>query len=250
MLAGGNGHDVSGSAAVPLLIVGAGGFAREAAEAVRATNTRAARWRLLGHLDDDPTRHGCLVGPSRVLGPAEAVHDYPEAQVLVCTGRPDDYFSRERLVTRLNLDAPRFATVVHPAAVVPDSTVVGEGTVVLAGTVVTVDAVLGRHVAVMPQVVLTHDVVIDDFATLASGVQLGGGARVEQGAYLGAGVLLREGVRIGSRSLIGMGAVVTRNVPDGQVWYGAPARWVRDVKVPPDRPAQPIVAVAGQKERR
>ena len=40
----------------PLLIVGAGGFARETVEAIRAINAIEPTWRLLGLLDDDPAR--------------------------------------------------------------------------------------------------------------------------------------------------------------------------------------------------
>src|SRR5690242_21473397 len=39
-----------------LVIVGAGGFGRETAQAVHAINQHGGSWRLLGFLDDDPTR--------------------------------------------------------------------------------------------------------------------------------------------------------------------------------------------------
>jgi acetyltransferase-like isoleucine patch superfamily enzyme len=39
--------------------------------------------------------------------------------------------------------------------------------------------------------------------------------------------MIRENRNIGSWSLVGMGAVVTRDVPGGEVWAGVPARFVR-----------------------
>lgn len=209
----------------PLLVVGAGGMAREALEAAAA----AGCWQVLGVLDDDPTRHGALVGGAPVLGPVEAAHDHPEAAVVVCTGRPDDYGSRERIVARLRLPPDRWATVVHPAAALAGSCRLGEGCVVLAGVVATADVTVGRHVVVMPHVTLTHDDVVGDFATLAAGVRLAGGVRVGAGAYLGAGALVREGRRIGPGALVGMGAVVVHDVPAGEVWAGVPARRLRPV---------------------
>ena len=50
---------------------------------------------------------------------------------------------------------------------------------------------------------------------------------VRRGAILGGGVLICPGVEIGERAIIGAGAVVTRDVPPGQVWLGIPARRVR-----------------------
>jgi UDP-2-acetamido-3-amino-2,3-dideoxy-glucuronate N-acetyltransferase len=47
---------------------------------------------------------------------------------------------------------------------------------------------------------------------------------VERGASLGSGTVVMGGVRIGAGALVGAGAVVTRDVPPGDVVYGVPAR--------------------------
>jgi sugar O-acyltransferase (sialic acid O-acetyltransferase NeuD family) len=207
-----------------LLLIGSGGFARETAEAVAAVNRVAPSWNLLGFLDDDPARQGTDVDGLPVLGPTSAIHDHPEAHVLVCTGRPTNYVSRRAIVERLALDEDRHPTIVHPLASVGTSCRVGAGSVLLAGVVLTADAVVGRHVAIMPQVVLTHDTRVEDWCTLGSGVRVGGGCRIAENAYVGAAVAIREGLTIGARAMIGMAAVVTADVPAERLWYGAPAR--------------------------
>lgn len=211
-----------------LLIVGAGGFARETAQAVRD----AGGTELLGHLDDDAALHGTEVDGVPVLGGCDLVHDLDRARVVVCVGNPRDYASRARLVGRLGLPADRYATVVHPTASVSRSSEVGPGSVLLAHCALTAAVRVGAHVAVMPQAVLTHDDVVGDFATIASGVRLGGGARVERGAYLGSGALIREGATVGAWSLIGMGSAVLGDVPPGEVWVGSPARRLRAADTP------------------
>jgi sugar O-acyltransferase (sialic acid O-acetyltransferase NeuD family) len=217
-----------------LLIIGAGGMAREVAQAAHAINDVAPTYRVLGHLDDDPQRHGRDIDGLRVLGSVDLVHDHPHALVVVATGRPSDYFSRIRLVRRLGLPDERFATVVHPAASLAKSVSLGPGCMVLATAVATAAVSLGRHVAVMPGVVVTHDTHIDDYVTLAAGALLAGGISVARGAYVGAGTCVREDLRVGRWSLVGMGSVVTRSVPDQEVWYGAPARVQGTVFVPHD----------------
>lgn len=218
----------------PLVLVGAGGFAREAAEAVVAINEERPRFELLGFLDDDPALAGASYGGVEVIGPVDALAGMVDAKVVVCTGHPGDYTSRRRIVARIGLSPDRFATLVHPAAVVPRSVEVGPGSVFLATAVATTGLRVGSHVVVMPGVVLTHDGVIGDYATFGAGVRLAGGVRIGTGAYLGAGALVREHRRIGAWSLVGMGSVVTSDVPDGEVWVGAPARRLREAPVPAD----------------
>ena len=200
-------------------------------QAARAAVDAGADWDVLGFVDDNPELEGTLVDDLRVLGPIEFARD-SDAAVVVCTGRPDNYFSRKRLVRRLGLPSGRYATVVHPSAALASDTVLGEGSVLLAGVVATAAVSIGSHVAVMPQTVLTHDDRVSDFATVASGVRLGGGVTVDEGAYVGAGALVRQGLRIGDWSLLGMGSVALESVPAAEVWVGVPARKLREVEVP------------------
>jgi sugar O-acyltransferase (sialic acid O-acetyltransferase NeuD family) len=203
-----------------LVIVGAGGFARETAAAARHD------WNVLGFLDDDPALHGTARSGLPILG-GTALATETTAAVVVCVGNPRNFTARRTIVERLSLPADRFATVIHPSASVGAGSVIGPGSVLLAGTVLTADVTVGAHVAVMPHVVLTHDNQIADYCTIASGVRLGGAVVLDEGAYVGAGALIREGVKVGARSLVGMGSVVLHDVPSGEVWAGNPAHLIR-----------------------
>ncbi len=48
--------------------------------------------------------------------------------------------------------------------------------------------------------------------------------RVRRGASIGSGATILGGIEIGERAIIGAGAVVTKDVPDGAVVAGNPAR--------------------------
>lgn len=210
-----------------LIVVGAGGFGRETIELIRALRSAGSPIELRGVCDDDPELRGKQVLGVPVLGPVPVVHDHPDAAVVIPIGSPANYAVRKRLVRELGLAPTRYATLVHPTAVIPGSAQVGGGSVIHAHSVLTADVTVGSHVMIMPSVVLTHDDRIGDYATFGAGATLAGGVAVGEGAYVGSGALVREYVTIGEWSLVGMGAVVTRDIPPREVWVGSPARRVR-----------------------
>jgi acetyltransferase-like isoleucine patch superfamily enzyme len=55
------------------------------------------------------------------------------------------------------------------------------------------------------------------------------GPRVRRGAKIGANVTLLPNIEIGANALIGAGAVVVRDVPEGAVVVGNPARQVKTI---------------------
>jgi sugar O-acyltransferase (sialic acid O-acetyltransferase NeuD family) len=203
-----------------LILIGAGGLAREVAEAVAA----ADRYRIVGIVDDDVALHGTTVGQIPVLGGLDQVFWDRSTLLVVCTGQGR---VRNRLVQRLaehDIGPSRFGTVVHPSVHVPPRCFVGVGSVLLAHVAITADAHIGRHVVAMPNVTVTHDDVVGDFATLSAGVSLAGGVTIGPGAYVGTNASVRQHVRVGAGSTLGMGSTLLEDLPDGETWVGVPAR--------------------------
>ena len=52
---------------------------------------------------------------------------------------------------------------------------------------------------------------------------------IKNGAWIASGVIILPGVTIGENSVIGAGSVVTKNVPDGEVWFGVPAKFHKKI---------------------
>lgn len=53
---------------------------------------------------------------------------------------------------------------------------------------------------------------------------------IREGAFIGAYAIILKGVTIGRHSVIGAGSVVTKDVPDKEIWGGNPARYIKKVE--------------------
>jgi acetyltransferase-like isoleucine patch superfamily enzyme len=77
---------------------------------------------------------------------------------------------------------------------------------------------IGRNVFIGPAAVLTNDPYPPSTKMV--------GVTIRDGAVIGARAVIRAGITVGRRSVVAMGAVVTKDVPDGMVVMGVPARVV------------------------
>lgn len=132
---------------------------------------------------------------------------------------------------------------------------IGENTNIWQFCVVLEDAKIGNNCNINAQVLIENDVVIGDNVTIKSGVQIWDGITIEdnvfigpnvtftndyrprskqypneflktilkKGASLGANSTILGGITIGEYALIGAGSVVTKDIPNNELWYGNPA---------------------------
>lgn len=56
------------------------------------------------------------------------------------------------------------------------------------------------------------------------------GIEIKDGAFIGAHTIILKGVTVGKKSIVGAGSVVTKSIPDGQIWAGNPAKYIRMIE--------------------
>lgn len=53
---------------------------------------------------------------------------------------------------------------------------------------------------------------------------------IKDNVFIGARCLILKGVVVGENSIIGAGSVVTKNIPDNEIWAGNPAKFIKALK--------------------
>ncbi len=103
---------------------------------------------------------------------------------------------------------------------------IGRGTVIGKGTRISALVFLPPHSQVGENVFIApHVMFCDDKRPRAGNAEyLAQPPRILDGASVGAGSVILPGVTIGRGAMVGAGSVVTKDVPDGAVVRGEPAR--------------------------
>src|SRR4051812_44184145 len=122
-----------------IAVVGAGGHGKVVADALLSAGSDE----LVGLLDDDPASWGTRVLDLPVLGATRCWSDGRIDAVAMGIGGNAE---RKGIFQRLAREGARFATVIHPRAVIGRGVSIGIASVVLANVVVNAGAMVGDNV--------------------------------------------------------------------------------------------------------
>ena len=193
-----------------IMIVGAGGFGREAAWTLERINAAGGdpAWNVIGFDDDAPhLAEGTLEGYPLLGAVEKASRDNPGAAVFIAVG---DNAVREDVSRRLR--GHDFPAIVDPSADVAPTVELGRGSFVGPQAVVSAGAEIGGFAIVNARAGVGHDSKIGDFAQICPGATLSGNTSVGAYALVASNACTVPGVSIGERAKIAAGMPVYRDV--------------------------------------
>ena len=214
----------------PIIFWGAAGQAKVLAEFMEAGG-----YRLCALFDNNSSQPSPIAGIPLHFG-REGFESWrrscPQKQVygLVAVGGSR---GRERYDLQQYLEANeiKIVTVIHPGAIVASNAQIDAGSQILAGAVVCAESVLGKACIVNTGASVDHECCLQNGVHIGPGTVLSGCVLVGEYTFIGAGAVILPRIKIGRNVIVGAGSVVTRDIPDGCVAYGNPARVKRQVSV-------------------
>ncbi len=214
-----------------IVILGAGGLAREALEVIKQANreTKTSKREILGFIDEDPKKRGVLLNGYPVLGDFDwfSTTDTTDIRAVCAIGNNE---AREKVTKKAENLGIKFTNVVHPNVQMSEFVKLGKGVIICAGNIITCNIEIGNHVFINLDCTIGHDTILEDYVNLAPGAHISGDCRLLEGSHIFTGAVIIPGVTVGKWSVIGAGAVVLESIPDYTVAVGVPAKVIKQRK--------------------
>lgn len=212
-----------------LIIIGARGFGREVYCSACESVGYGVEFDIKGYLDDKADALDGYNDYPPILGAVETYAIEPD-DVFVCALGEVKW---KKHYSQLILDkGGEFITLIHKTAYVGKNTTIGKGCLLLAGCRLHCDVTVGNYVTIQPYAILGHDVTVADWCLINAFADCGGFSRMEEGATLHTTSFLLPKKKMGAYSTLGAGSVAVRNVKEGTVVLGVPAKELLLPKMP------------------
>ena len=208
-----------------IIIIGAGGFAREVKCLLDEINDfeNGINYNILGFVDDNIDANTKIHG-LKVLGNIDYILTLKEKPSLVLgIGNPK---TKEVICEKFkDFDFP---IIIHPSISVKRKNIsIGIGSIICEGSLLTCDIIISDFVTINLSCTIGHDTVVGKFSSLMPAVNLSGEVVIENSVFIGTGVKIINQLTIGSNTIIGAGAVVSKSLPSNCTAVGIPAKPIK-----------------------
>lgn len=185
---------------------------------------------IIGFLDDDLNIQGKNVKGIPVLGPISLLRILKETRDITAVYCPlgNNRLRVEFLETArvLGYLTPNF--IHKDVKIAPNVKIASQGVYILGNSYIMPHVEIGKDVMISVGANIIHHTKLNQGVFISNGVNLGASLEADFCAYVGMGATVMTGVhRLGRDCLIGAGAAVIRDVPDGAIMAGVPAKIIR-----------------------
>lgn len=208
-----------------LIIIGGYGNGTVVASTVEDINRMGEKWEIIGFLNDFEKK----INDYPVIGPIhyDTVQKYLNDRntyflyTLISTKYREAHLDK---LLDLKIPEDRFATIIHPTAVISKFSTIGQGVSIQPFVSVGPNVNIANHVQIFAQSLVGHNAKLDNYTYVANNSCIGANVHLQEGAYMGTNSTTIENITLGRWCLVGIGAVVLKNVLPYTKVVGNPAR--------------------------
>lgn len=206
-----------------LVIIGAGGYAREVyALAMKTNEYLNGGYDIKGFLDDNKKAFEGVKGNYPPILDSVEHYEVQKDDVFIC-GLGDSAF-RKKKVSIIDEKGGEFISLINPSAEINPTAQIGRGCVINSKSIIGSNTIIGDFVTIQSFDVIGHDVVIGDYVSIECYVFLGGFTSVGSMTMIHTRSTIIPHKSIGSNVIVGVASVVMRNLKDGVSVFGYPAK--------------------------
>jgi UDP-N-acetylbacillosamine N-acetyltransferase len=204
-----------------LLIIGAGGHGKVAADCAEVTGEYDSIAFLDALYPDE-----CLIGDWPILEKPENafIFNNVDTDFFVAIG---NNLIREKVLNELLQDNLNIVSLVHPKSTVSRHTTISHGVLVCANATINPMVKVGAGCIINTAASIDHDCVIGDYAHICVGARLAGNVAVGNKSFVGINSCAIQGVTIGKNCILGAGATLISDLFDNTTAVGTPARVIK-----------------------
>ena len=206
---------------IDLILVGAGGYAREIYELIiKSINRRTPTYNVLGAIDDNLNALDGKQTDMKILGTIKDWRVKGDEKYVMAVASPQ---IKETIANIMHDKGAEFASLIHFTVIRCSGAEYGEGFIAYPGAVLGPDDKIGNFVTLLGTG-LAHDVQIGDFTTISSYCGINGNVHLGRRVFVGGHAVIAPGMKIGDDAYICTGSVVVTPVRKGMKVFGNPAK--------------------------
>ena len=127
----------------------------------------------------------------------------------------------------INIPAERWATIIHKSAFVSKSAIIESGAFIMYGSYIGPRTIIGKCSMVKANVNIGHDVKISPLCHISMGANINSNAKLGIGAYISVGAQVMLNKSVGAYSMLGAQSLAMSDIPEGEIYVGVPARFIK-----------------------
>ena len=204
-----------------MVVVGSGGHARVVIDCLQSIGRE-----ILFCTEVASELYGKVVDGILIKGPDELILtlDLAKVQLANGIGSVGEPIRRQKVYERFTEKGFEFASIIHPSATVAKSVKISDGVQIMAGAVAQSGAIIGYNTILNTAAAIDHDCQIGPHCHIAPRVTLSGAVVVGKRSHIGTGASVIHAIHIGEGCVVGAGATVVKNLPNGTIAVGTPAK--------------------------
>lgn len=207
-----------------LIIIGAGGCGRETLQWAEDINRINKKWSIKGFIDDN------LESLSNVVCKYKVISKIDEYLI----GKEDEFICaianskvKEGIVDKLKAKGAKFTTIVHPTAVIGDTSNIGENVIIYPFALISDNAIISDGCIINMYSSVAHDALLGTCCTISAHCDITGGCKLGKNVFMGTTSNMVPRISIGDNVFICAGSTVMASVRSDKKVMGNPATIIK-----------------------